>query len=276
MLSSESSSVRSQACFAFEKMGENVATKEVIEGVMSLLHDKVEWVQRGACSTVMKIDGNVTSKEVVSCLNRLLNSRDYMAYREAYRMIMNMGGKAATKEVIDALVSALRDQKRFSEEEICKTLEKIGEEAGWNMILVSLVEAFEKAEISNSGWFLREIINKAMSSSDSFKNMKTTTIMNLISLCRKNWDIKWKAIPRDSFIKAFLISGDNAWLPLIKHAAFIQSAAITVMTDKILIYDNENIISLEVSDNDLLNVFSTGMKLKTNESELDIMRICRH
>jgi hypothetical protein len=76
-----------------------------------------------------------------------------------------------------------------------------------------------------------------------------------------------KNLPSDQFIKVFLETENEAWLPLITYAALVQEIAVTAVGNKIIIYNMNEVLQLPVSRPELMKTLVKAFRSQQMEFE---------
>ncbi|CAF4890217.1 unnamed protein product, partial [Rotaria sp. Silwood2] len=101
---------------------------------------------------------------------------------------------------------------------------------------------------------------------NAVQELDSNTLSTLYSYMKDYSEINLTGIPFDRFIKVFLETRNNAWLPLIVYAALLKVTAITIIHDKMIIYDDNGFIELHVSSPDLMTAMVKAFKEQKNET----------
>jgi HEAT repeat protein len=140
-LDDDNEQVRQKACKIFGKMGEKVATAEVISMLVRALGDKSHYVRGNACEALGTMGEKAATCEVITKLVSALGDDSENVRRYACESLEEMGEKAAMNEVIPKLVSALGDENDYVRGNACKALGTMGEKAATNEVITKLVSA---------------------------------------------------------------------------------------------------------------------------------------
>jgi len=137
----------------------------------------------------------------------------------------------------------------------CLALGNIGKKVPTNDVLVALVNLFS-GNVYDRYDDLQEsqALEQSICSNRAIKELDSNMIVKLYSCIRHFKNIKLAAVPRDQWIKVFLETKNDAWLPLVKYAALLQGVAVTVVEDRVIFYDTEK-VSEFMLDHELMETF---------------------
>ncbi|CAF2183384.1 unnamed protein product [Rotaria magnacalcarata] len=293
--------VRCLACDVLAFMGEKVATREVINGLIDALQDLNRAACTKEHFRFDFMDEETATREDISALLGALWGADIVARSVACHALGWMGERAATKVVYDNLMTVVnlhREDKRlriaaadalakiggwsemkdvilpFSRrlhhrivvdcDEACYEVSLMAGKADWGRVLTLLVEVHENGKFLLQESLLGRVLTMAVGSYEAMLTLSPEMVVKLCELCRAAHDMEWSEIPSDHFVKVFGESEEKSWLDLVKYAALLHGVAITVMDDKILIYDKKQVIATEKFERELLNTFMNAMKAENN------------
>jgi hypothetical protein len=84
---------------------------------------------------------------------------------------------------------------------------------------------------------------------------------------KQNLEIELENLPSDQFIKVFLETENEAWLPLITYAALVQEIAVTAVGNKIIIYNMNEVLQLPVTRPELMKTLVKAFSSQQREFE---------
>jgi vesicle coat complex subunit len=248
-------------------MGEKAATNEVIAALINALQDEDSDVRQYACIALGKMGEKAATNEVIAALINAL--QDEYSYNRLFACgaLGNMGEKAATNDVIAALNNALSDDNSDVKQYASRALGKIGEKAATNEVIVALVKAFTDKLNGENDDEIGAALEMAICSYHAIKDLDSKTL-SLVYLCMKqNLEIELENLPSDQFIKVFLETENEAWLPLITYAALVQEIAVTAVGNKIIIYNMNEVLQLPVTRPELMKTLVKAFSSQQREFE---------
>jgi len=153
-LCNTNSAIKVTAWYAVGKIGEKIATKEVIDKLVIALTDENAKIRKSACDAVGNIGEKAATKEVIDKLVIALTDENFLVRKSAYDAVDRIGEKIATKEVIDKLVIALTDENAKIRKSACDAIGKIGEKAATKEVIDKLMAALtdENEEVRESAY----------------------------------------------------------------------------------------------------------------------------
>ncbi|CAM4838554.1 unnamed protein product [Rotaria magnacalcarata] len=281
------SNVRSQVLEALGKLGKEAATNEVISELLNALQDKDLYVQLRAARALGEIGEKAATNEVIAALANVVRNGDSNVQWQACRILGNMGPKAATNEVINELLNALhnrnfdvrrdasdalrefgekvatnqacislsnalRDNDSRVQSNVSEALGKMGEHATTNQVIASLLNACGGEP---DFWNERSVnaLERCISSYDALKDLNSEMILKLHSCMKMSEKISASLVPSDHFIKVFLDTENETWLPLTVYVAVLQGIAVTAISNSIRVYDSNGLSELSVSRSELMD-----------------------
>ncbi|CAF3919353.1 unnamed protein product [Rotaria sp. Silwood2] len=254
--------VRILACEALGKIGEKAARHETIAALIDALHDKESKVRALACNVLEKMNGKAATHEAIIGLMDALQDKEQDVRVCACKALGGMGEKVATTEVITALMTAMDDRSSYVlSAAAAKALANMGEKTATREVTTCLINA-----LKGSRPVFLAVFDKIMHSPNAVQELDSNTLSTLYSYMKDYSEINLTGIPFDRFIKVFLETRNNAWLPLIVYAALLKVTAITIIHDKMIIYDDNGFIELHVSSPDLMTAMVKAFKEQKNET----------
>ncbi len=255
--------IREKACKALGSMGEKSATSVVIAGLVEALRDK-KWdrdIRREACDTLGKIGEKAATKEVLQGLIDVVHDkdRDYTSNlgEEACKTLVKFGEKAVTHEVITGLLNALgnKNASYSVERGAFGAVMKLSEIAKTNQVIVCLVERFFVKGNNGTDSDKPKALTAAMNSYAALKDLDTDMIVQLTKCLKQCVKIELATVPRNQFIRVFLETRNDTWIPLVEYATLLQNVAVTIMDNKVMIYDGKYVAERQVTGPGVLDLF---------------------
>ncbi|CAF3704290.1 unnamed protein product [Rotaria socialis] len=254
--------IREKACKALGSMGEKSATSAVIAGLVEALRDK-EWdrdIRREACDTLGKIGKKAATKAVLQGLIDVIHDkdRDWTSDHgeEACKTLVKFGEKAVTHEVITGLLNALgsKNASYSVERGVFGAIVKLSESAKTNQVIVCLVERFFFKGNNVIDSDKPKALTSAMHSYAALKDLDTDMIVKLTQCLKQCVNIELATMPRNQFIRVFLETRNDAWIPLVEYATLLQNVAVTIMDNKVMIYDGKYVAEQQVTEPGVLEL----------------------
>ena len=268
-LQNEDHGVRCCACAALRKMGEKESTEKVIDALINALQHQDPHVRREACQVLGEMGEKAASGKVIDALMNALQDEDRRVRSCAREVLGKMGIEAASEKVFDDLINAIQHQDSHVRREAYKVLGKLGEKAATKCVIVSLVNSLHGKVNDRMNEWMAAALNGAMLSFSAIKELDSNVIVKLYSCIRQLYFIEFTTMPSDQFVKVFLETGNDTWLPLVKYAARVQGIAITACDNKIIIYDKKDVVVIDTSKPELMKRFVNGLINDREELEID-------
>jgi len=101
------------------------------------------------------------------------------------------------------------------------------------------------------------------------KELDANMVVKLNPYIRRKRFNRLVRIPSDQLIKLFLETGNEAWLPLITYSALLQGIAVTVIENKVMIYDMKGVLELPVSRPELPKALLEAFSIEKRETQSD-------
>ncbi|CAF3900021.1 unnamed protein product [Adineta steineri] len=248
-LEDESDDVRSCACEALGEMGGNAATNEVITKLVSALVDKWDGIKFYACIALGNMDERAVTNEVITKLVSALEEKGGSIRSSACKALEKIGEKAATIEVITKLVSALEDKSEWIRSRACNALGKMGEKAAMNEVITKLVNKRDA-----DGRLSYEVVKAIDGIFRSSVIMIDYGPMLISILCVFGRQLAcFKNVSLGELIRKFFDAQDVDWLLPVTEMALQSGAAVSISKDKLMVYDNGELIELPVPNSKLHN-----------------------
>ena len=264
-LGDESEDVRKYACFALGKMGEKAATNEVITKLVSALGDESEGVRRYACDALVKMGEKAATNEVITKLVTALGDESEDVRSGVCEVLREMGEKAATNEVITKLVSTLGDESEDIRRNACLALEKMGKKAATNEAIGKLVSIVTSG--THWSYIATQTLGAICNGSVFVKELGPTLITNI---CLDNRVfIYFKNIAVDDLLNIFVNTKNSDWLPAVIRLSIVKGTAVTVIEDKVVVFNEKEPTQLLISDPQLRQQLIEGFIHQAKELHLD-------
>jgi hypothetical protein len=255
--------IREKACKALGSMGEKSATSVVIAGLVEALREKKgdRDIRREACDTLGKIGEKAATKEVLQGLIDLIHDKDgdWGSNRgeDACKILVKFGEKAVTHEVITGLLNALgkKNTSYSVDRGVLWAVMKLSESARTNQVIVCLVERFFVKGNNGTDSDKPKVLTAAMNSYAALKDLDTDMIVKLTQCLKQCENIELATMPRNQFIRVFLETRNDAWITLVEYAALLQNVAVTIMDNKVMIYDGKYVAERQVTEPGVLDPF---------------------
>ncbi|CAF1006920.1 unnamed protein product [Adineta steineri] len=258
-LEDKSKNVRACACKALGYIGKKAATNEVITKLVSALRDESEEVRSGAYEVLRDMGEKAVMNELITKLVSALEDESDEVRSSACEALGNIGEKAATDEVITKLVSALEDESKDIRACACKALGKMGKKAATIEVITKIVDTREDDEALSS---------EAADAIDGFFQSSAEAIassMLISKLCVRGRPLEClKNVSLDELIIEFFDTEDAAWFLTAIKITHQRDAAITIIEDKLIVYDKGEPIELRAPNlelhNELIKAFTDTAK----------------
>ncbi|CAF3665353.1 unnamed protein product [Rotaria socialis] len=257
---------------ALGEMGEKAATNEVMAALANLVHKGDPKVQWQACRSLGYLGTKAATNEVITELLSALQSRDYDVRRDASGALREFGEKAATNQTINVLASALRDNDSYVQQNVADALGKIGEQAATNQVIANLVNA---SSGERKFWNESSVnaLERCLSSYNALKDLDSETILKLHSCMKMSEEFSASLVPSDHFIKVFLDTENETWLPLVVYVATLKGIAVTVVLNHIRVYDGNGLSELRVFSSELMEILVRAFKNQKRQLEGNYQRV---
>ncbi|CAF3515172.1 unnamed protein product [Adineta steineri] len=135
LLGDTNSSVKRNAVEALGRMGEKAVTDDVINELVNLLDETDKSVKRSTCEALGRMGEKAATDEVINKLLILLGNEDEHVRQHAFEALENMGEKVATNQVINRLLILLDDTSDDVKRSACEALGRMGEKAATNEVI---------------------------------------------------------------------------------------------------------------------------------------------
>ena len=269
-----SQDMRKKVCKTLRSMGEKAATDEVLAGLIKAFHIK-KWdpdIRQEVCKTLGKFGEKAATNAVLEKLINTIRDKDCTGEvrYEACQTFGKFGEKAVTIDVITCLLDTLADDNvHYSVDSgTVKTMVKLSEVAKTNQVIVCLIDRFSGKINHKTAAYVSRLFVGAMNSFDAIKDLDAIMIEKLTQCLKQFKTIGLEIMPRNQFIRVFLETRNDAWIPLVQYVALLQNVAVTVMDGQITIYDGKYITERQVMEPKLLNVL-TKLKHHMHISQLN-------
>jgi hypothetical protein len=239
---------RRSACDGLAKMGEKAANDEVIDRLSILFSHIDDEVRRSACDALAKMGGTTATSKVVNKLLILLDNSNPSVRRSACSVFAKMGETAATYELINKVVILLGDTDARVQIAACNALAEKGEKAVTNEVIERLLDAYHLDD-SSSQYEISYNMGKILDLLPSLADLKDESIVQKLSMCiQKMYNPFLKNSSPEKFIRAFLITKFELWLPIIRKVFILHKHAMTVTENTIIVYGSREPIKLTYSE----------------------------
>ncbi|CAF1188268.1 unnamed protein product [Rotaria magnacalcarata] len=267
-LRDEDSDVRGAACVALGSMGEKAATDQVITAMLNALRDEVWKVRTSACEAFGNMGEKAAIDEVITALQNALLDKDWSVRHEACKVLRRMGEKSATDEGIIAMLNLLRDENEHVRSEASISLSVICEKSIKKEVLETLVNEYSCGGTDNSHT-IAESLQKIICSYDG-KGELDPQIVSKICSCIDWNDASWgKEIPASHLFKILLDTQNAAWIPLVSRVALYQGVAVTLMDNRLRIYDANGSLEFDVTHSELVKSL-----VEASRNQLEELKRC--
>jgi len=248
LFSDTNDEVRRSACDALANMGGTTATNKVVNKLLILLDNTNDGVRSSACDALAKMGGKAATDEMINKLLFLLDDINGKVRNSACDALKKMGEKAATDKVINKLVFLFDDINGKVRNIACVILKRMGERAATNEVMERLLDAYH-LEDSSSQYEIRYTIEKMLDLLPSLADLKDESRVQKLSMFIQKMDNPFlKNTSPEKFIRAFLITKIELWLPIIRKVFILHNYAITVTENTIIVYGSRDPIKLTYSE----------------------------
>ena len=79
--------------------------------------------------------------------------------------------------------------------------------------------------------------------------------MKLTRCLKECVNIELATMPRNHFIRVFLETQNDVWIALVEYATLLQNVAVTIMDNKVMIYDGKYVAERQVTETGVLDLF---------------------
>ncbi|CAF1593416.1 unnamed protein product, partial [Adineta steineri] len=196
---------------------------------------------------------------ITKLISALEDESEYVRYY-ACQALGDMGEKAATNEVITELINALEDESESVRYYACQALGAMGKKVATNEVITKLVNIHD--DDGKLSYQAKNAIDDILQSS-SIMIAFGPVLISKLCLCGRPLDCL-KNVSLNELIRKFFDTQDADWLLPVTEIAFQKGAAVLINEDKLMVYDNEELIELRAPNlklhNELIKAFTNKAK----------------
>lgn len=279
----ETEKVRAMACNAIGQIGKDVGTNEIIKKLINALDDVSGDVRAEACDALGKICGKTPASEVINILIHALGDENESVRWKAYdslckiskeaetnevtiklvgalghetvdarwracEALKSLGQKAATNEVIAELAITLGDKRGDVVCMACEVLERMGEKAVTNKVIRRFVDLirYNRSPIST---IAEQACVNIFRSSTTVRHLNPEILSAFFQLKPASSNVKYMSV--EQFINILFTTENIDWITALIRCTYLNEAALTVVDDKIVVYDDKEPFELPISSSQL-------------------------